>query len=390
MNKIQYIDTPDQLEELRSKIAQEPWIAIDTEFMREKTYYPQFCLMQIATPEWVACVDPMVLPDLDCLFDVIYNPSILKVFHACRQDMEILYHLTGKVPEPVFDTQLAAPLLGFQENPGYGMLVSSFLNINLSKAHTRTDWSIRPLHEDQLKYAADDVIYLGKIYQLIRTKLIELGRLDWLQDDFACLANTDLYLPPPEKAWLRIKGKNKLTGKQLSIVQALASWRERTAQSEDRPRNWLLRDDIIVDLARLQPATISKLFKVRSMNERTAKRYGETICRLISDAILSPPVKLKKNGRLPKKLQEQEAVLDVLTALVRVRADENSLNPAILATRKDLEMLLMEDPKCRLLHGWRQSMVGKELIDVLKGKFMVSLKNSQLQLLENTPPQLAG
>lgn len=385
MNKFQYIDSADQLDELCSKIAKEPWIAIDTEFMREKTYYPQFCLMQIAAPEWAVCVDPQVLPDLDRLFEAIYDPSILKVFHACRQDMEILFHLTGKVPGPVFDTQLAAPLLGFQENPGYSMLVSSFLNINLSKAHTRTDWSVRPLHEDQLNYAADDVIYLAKIYQLIQAKLIELERLDWLQDDFACLADPDLYLLPAEKAWLRIKGKNKLTGRQLSIVQAIAGWREKTAQSEDRPRNWLLRDDAIIDLARLQPSTVSELFKTRSMNERTARRYGEKICRLISEAKSRPPIKLEDKGRPPKITQQQEAVLDILNALVRVRADENSLNPSILATRKDLEMLLLEDPKCRLLHGWRCSMVGNELVDLLKGKFMVSLKNSQLRLLENLP-----
>ena len=383
MNKIQYIDTPEKLDELCGNMTKETWIAIDTEFLREKTYYPKFCLLQIATPEWAACVDPLVLSNLDPLFEVIYDPSIIKVFHACRQDLEILYHLTGKVPESIFDTQLAAPLLGFQENPGYGMLVSSLLNINLSKAHTRTDWSIRPLHEAQLKYAADDVIYLGEIYQLIRKKLIELGRLDWLQDDFSSLADTDLYLLPAEKAWMRIKGKNKLTGRQLSIVQALAQWREKKAQSEDRPRNWLLRDDMILDLARLQPASVGELFKMHNMNERSAKRYGETICRLITEAKLQPPIKLDDKGRLQKKTQQQEAVIDVLSALVRLRADENSLNPAILATRKDLEQLLFKDEKCRLLHGWRYSMVGSELIDALQGKYMVSLQDSRVQLMEN-------
>jgi ribonuclease D len=160
---IEYIDRPDQLAELCSRISKEPWIALDTEFLREKTYYPIFCLLQIATPEWVVCVDPIVLPDLTELFDVINDPAIIKVLHSCRQDLEIFYQLSGKVTTPVFDTQIAAPLLGFQENPGYAMLVSSFLNVNLSKAHTRTDWSIRPLSKDQIQYAADDVIYLCKI-----------------------------------------------------------------------------------------------------------------------------------------------------------------------------------------------------------------------------------
>lgn len=168
MTAIEYINTPGQLQQLCEKIAQAPWLALDTEFLREKTYYPQFCLLQIATPEWVACVDPLSLTDLKGLFDAINNPAIVKIFHSCRQDLEIFYQLTGTIPQPLFDTQIAAPLLGFQENPGYAMLVSSFLNINLSKAHTRADWSKRPLSEAEIQYAADDVIYLCKIYQIMR------------------------------------------------------------------------------------------------------------------------------------------------------------------------------------------------------------------------------
>ena len=230
MTAIQYIDTPQKLDELCRQIAKESWLALDTEFLREKTYYPKFCLLQIATPEWVACVDPIALNDLSALFEAIYNPAITKVFHSCRQDLEIFYQLTGKIPQPIFDTQIAAPLLGFQENPGYAMLVSSFLNINLSKAHTRTDWTVRPLSQAQLQYAADDVIYLCQIYQTMLKKLAELNRLDWLENDFAMLNDPELYDISPENAWLKIRGKNKLTGKQLSIVQTLAEWREQTAQ----------------------------------------------------------------------------------------------------------------------------------------------------------------
>ena len=158
MTPIQYISTPDQLTVLCEQIKKESWLALDTEFLREKTYYPKFCLLQIATPEWVACVDPIALPNLDQLFDAIYNPEIVKVFHSCRQDLEIFFQATGKLPTPVFDTQVAAPLLGFQDNPGYAMLVSSFLGVNLNKAHTRADWSKRPLTPAEIEYAADDVI----------------------------------------------------------------------------------------------------------------------------------------------------------------------------------------------------------------------------------------
>ncbi|MGZ8096713.1 MAG: ribonuclease D [Methylosarcina sp.] len=385
MKPIQYIDTAEQLANLCEQINKETWIALDTEFLREKTYYPKFCLLQIATPEWVACVDPLALPELKILFDAIYNPKIIKVFHSSRQDLEILYQLTGQLPEPIFDTQVAAPLLGFQDNPGYAMLVSSFLNINLNKAHTRADWSKRPLSEAEIQYAADDVIYLCQIYQIILQKLSALGRSDWLKQDFADLANPDLYQIQPDKAWYKIKGKNKLTGKQLSIVQSLAEWRERTAQYENRPKNWLLRDESIFDLAKLQPENVSDLALVRSINERTVNRYGATLCQLISAAKNRLPVALKEKNRFSKKTQQQEAILDILTAIVRIRAEENSLNPTIIASRKDLETLLLdEDESCPLLHGWRYAMAGRELIGFLEGKLLLEINNEQLDIIEKS------
>ncbi len=375
---IEYIDKPEQLPDLCNRISQETWIALDTEFLREKTYYPEFCLLQIATPEWVVCVDPIALSDLSTLFEVINNPAITKVLHSCRQDVEIFHQLTGKVTTPVFDTQIAAPLLGFQENPGYAMLVSSFLNINLSKAHTRTDWSVRPLSEAQIQYAADDVIYLCKIYKMMGQQLAELGRLDWLEKDFELLNNPSLYQVLPENAWLKVKGKNRLTGKQLSIIQHLTQWRERTAQSENRPKNWLIRDDLLIELAKLQPETVEELAKVRSINERSVRRYGKVICQLINQAKLNPPLALVDKTKAAKKTQKQEAVLDVLTALVRMRADENSINPTILANRKELEKLLFEEDNNPILSGWRYSMVGKELQGLLAGQYALTVNAGEL------------
>ncbi|MGR9012358.1 MAG: ribonuclease D [Gammaproteobacteria bacterium] len=384
MTNIQYINTPEQLVELCEQIKKESWLALDTEFLREKTYYPKFCLLQIATPEWVVCVDPIALPSMDILFEALYSPSIVKVFHSCRQDLEIFFQLTGKLPEPIFDTQIAAPLLGFQENPGYAMLVSSLLNVNLNKAHTRADWSKRPLIEAEIQYAADDVIYLCKIYQMMLQKLAELGRGDWLERDFAELSNPDLYEVRPENAWLKIKGKNKLTGRQLSIVQTLAEWRENTAQSEDRPKSWLLRDEMLFDLAKLQPETLSELANVRGINERTVNRYGTELCQLIVAAKNRAPIPLNEKGRPAKKTQQQEAILDILTALVRVRAEENALNPIILATRKDLEELLFNGYNdCPLLHGWRFKMAGRELVGLLKGEFLLGIESDKLAIIDS-------
>lgn len=379
MADIQYIDTPEQLAILCQQLAGVPWVALDTEFLREKTYYPQFCLLQIATPEWVACVDPLVLSDLTPLLDVLYRPDIIKVFHSCRQDLEIFYQLRGAIPEPVFDTQLAAPLLGFQDNTGYAMLVSSFLNINLNKAYTRTDWSVRPLSAEQLEYAADDVIYLCKIYQLMCQQLQQLGRLDWLADDFKLLNDSELYKVSPENAWYKIKGKNKLTGKQLSIVQTLSAWREQVSQAENRPRNWLMRDEMLIEFAKLQPETLEALANVRGTHEKLVTRYGKTLCQLIAKAKQEPPKPLHDKDKSGKKTPEQEVILDILAALVRLRAEQNRLNPSILSTREDLEGLLQEPPVGALLHGWRCTMVGNELLQVLDGKIALTLDRKQLR-----------
>jgi len=381
MSEIQFVDSVAELDILCQKMQHEPWLAIDTEFLREKTYYPKFCLLQIATLEWVACVDPIALEgQMGELFEIINNPNIIKVLHSCRQDVEIFYNLTGKLPAPVYDTQLVAPLLGFQENPGYAMLVSGFLNINLSKIHTRTDWSQRPLSPEQMEYAADDVIYLAKIYQMMEKKLQKLGRENWLKEDFEQLMNPDLYDIPPENAWLKIRGKNKLTGKQLAIVQTLAEWRETAAKKDDRPKNWILRDELILDMAKLQPVTIKALAEIRSINDGFVRRSGQQVCDLIKTAQDKPGLKLKAKENSVKKTVKQEAVLDVLSAIVRLRAEENALNPIILATRKDLEALLFDEPEGLLRHGWRYSMVGKELLGLLQGQFTISVDKNDLTL----------
>jgi ribonuclease D len=380
MTSIQYIETLEQLDELCQKIARAPWIALDTEFLRETTYYPKFCLLQIATPDWVACIDPLAFEHLEPLLKVIYNPKILKIFHACRQDLEIFYQLMGAIPMPIFDTQIAAPLLGFQENPGYGMLVSTLLNINLNKAYTRTDWTLRPLSPEQIQYAADDVIYLCKIYEIMRTKLIKLNRLEWLTEDFKALYNPDLYAIQPENAWKKIKGRQKFTGKQLAIIQSLTQWREQLAQSKNKPKNWLIRDDLIIELAKLKPTTVKTLGLVRQINETLVRRHGSLLCQLILQAKQSEVKPLKEDGQKFKKTPQQEAVLDVLSAVVKMRAEDNTINPNMLASRKELEQLLFNVDNCQLLNGWRFKMVGEELQALLLGKYSLTIEHQKLIL----------
>jgi ribonuclease D len=189
------------------------------------------------------------------------------------------------------------------------------------------------------------------------------------------LNNPELYQMPPEKAWLKVKGKNKLTGRQLSIIQSVTQWREQTAQKEDKPRSWLLRDELLLELAKLQPTTPAELLAVRGMNEKTVQRYGKVLGQLISDAKQRPPLTVDDKSISAKKTQQQEAVLDVLTAIVRIRAEENSLNPIILASRKELEKLLYDDPECQLLSGWRYSMAGRELQGLLLGEYALTLQD---------------
>jgi ribonuclease D len=373
-----YVDTPEQLRELCHSLAGTAWIVMDTEFLREKTYFPKFCLLQIAAPGIVACVDPLALEALDPLFELIFDPRIIKIFHSGRQDLEIFYHLRGKLPSPVFDTQIAAPLLGLGEQISYAGLVSELLGVNLTKSHSRTDWTRRPLSPEQLRYAADDVIYLEQAYLAMLPRLEKLGRMAWLEEDFAQLLDISNYQNPPESAWQRIGGVYQLKSKPLSIVQALAAWREQTARAQDLPRGWVLKDDALIDLARQQPATMDELKLVRGLDERMVKRQGAVICRIIQEATSRPPQAVDPKTRSGKKTAEQEAVLDLLMSVVRLRAAQNTLNATLLASRKDLEQLLDGDPQSRLLHGWRKTMVGEELAAVRRGEWALKVVDGSL------------
>lgn len=375
-----FIDTPARLREFSQAISGSPWLAVDTEFLRERTYYPEFCLLQVANDRVAACIDPLALKDLAPILDVLYAPAILKVFHAGRQDLEIFFQLRGALPLPLFDTQLAAPLLGYQEQIGYAGLVAEMLGITLSKAHARTDWSKRPLSPEQFAYAADDVILLGQLYPVLHGQLESLGRLEWLEEDFAALAEPAIYRNDPENAWQRVSGIYKLNGKTLAVAQELAIWRERVAKRDNLPRGWIFKDDTLLDLARLRPATPEQLGTLRGLGERTVKRSGAELCRLIDDAAVKPPIPLSRQAVPPRPTLEQDAVLDALQAVVRLRAAQNRLNPSVVASRKDLEWLLLEKTGGALREGWRQHLVGQELEELLDGTVLLELSRTTLRI----------
>ena len=230
-----YVDTPQALTQLCKQLQHSPWFALDTEFIREKTFYPRLCLLQVANTQHLACIDVLALNDLSPLLDILYDPASTKVLHSAHQDLEIFYHLRGALPTPIFDTQLAATLLGLGEQIGYAALVKTLLKIDLDKSQTRTDWSCRPLDPAQLSYAADDVRYLGQIYQQQRQELEQRQRLDWLTEDFTALCDPARYRVDVDQAWQRIKGQQRLRGVQLAVLRTLAAWREQRASSLDRP-----------------------------------------------------------------------------------------------------------------------------------------------------------
>jgi ribonuclease D len=336
--------------------------------------------VQIATPEVTACIDPLALDDLSPLLDLIFDTRITKVMHAARQDLEIFYHLRKAVPAPVFDTQIAALLLGYPDQVGYGNLVSEMLGVNLEKKHTRADWSRRPLSQDQIRYAADDVVYLAKVYQYLLEKLGNLGRLEWLSGDFEQLTSPELYQNSPVDAWLRVKGASRLKGASLSILQALAEWREQGAQERDIPRGWLMRDDILIELARHRPDSMSSLEGIRGLGERLLKRHGEHLLGLIADAEKRAPVPFP-NRDIPKRLTPSRvALVDVMMAVVRISAEKHSLSPAVLATRTQLERLVTGDADSGLMRGWRRKLVGERLQALLDGDLQLSVRKGELVL----------
>jgi len=367
-NDYLFINTPHALAEFCTGLQGSPWLAVDTEFLRESTYFPKLCLIQIATSEQVACIDPLALADIEPLLELLYDPAITKVMHAARQDLEIFYHLRGTLPQPVFDTQVAAPLLGYSEQAGYATLVEALLDVHLSKSHTRADWSHRPLSTAQLHYAADDVRYLAQIYPLLRGKLEDLGRISWLADDFASLTDPTQYDRPPEHAWLRVRGTHQLRGRRLTTLQALAAWREHTARTTDQPRNWLLRDDSLLDLAKIQPVDLAALSRIRGINAQVTHKYGAALLKAIEESKGREPVPLPAEHEVTRPTPKQDAVVELLLAATRMIGERHALNPSSIANRKELERLVQGDQTVNILHGWKRQLAGETLQAVLQGK----------------------
>jgi len=377
LDRRRYIATTAALEELCAELAGSPWLAVDTEFFREKTYYPQLCLLQVANRTTLACIDPLAIESLRPLLPILQDGACVKIFHAARQDMEIFYHLFGTLPAPVFDTQVAAPLLGHPTQASFTTLVTDLLGAELPKDCSRTDWRKRPLTSAQLRYAAADAYYLGLMYERLRDELATRGRLAWLADDMDALSEPDLYRSEPELAWQRIRAWQRLRPPQLAGLQALAAWRESTAQSLNTPRSWLVRDETLVDLARARPADKAALARVRGLPPRVIDEYGEQLLTALRDAAAATPPSTPRNSRAQTANPNEEALVDALMAFVRLRGMDLDINPAIIASRSDV-LGLIQHGEGSLLQGWKRTVIGEDLLRLLGGELSLQIRRGRL------------
>lgn len=368
-----YISTDEQLAALCQTLKGAHWLALDTEFLRETTYYPKLCLLQIANLELAACIDVLALPRLGPLVELIYDPAITKVFHAAHQDLEIFHQLFGRPPQNLFDTQIAAALLGYADQIGYAPLVERLLGIRLNKDQTRTNWCQRPLEPEQLDYAFADVVHLGQAYLQLTEGLRKTGRSDWLSDDFKALENPANYATEPDQAWKKVKGQQLLHGVQYAVLQSLAAWRETQAMAKDRPRRQILTDDILLDLAKRMPSSGTQLSKIRGLSEKQLEHWQQDWLALITEAKALPENSWPNPKPPPRLSLEDEARLDLLSAGLRLLAADQGMSLAAIASRKDLDALLRGYTDCTLLQGWRGKLFGEPLLALLEGKARIEV-----------------
>lgn len=373
-----FITDQTAFEEFIDRASTSSVLAIDTEFMREKTYYAKLCLLQLQTDDETAIVDPFAVSDLSALAKVFDNSSVVKLFHAGSQDIEILYREVGVMPKPVFDTQIAASVLGHTLQIGYGSLVSNVCGVQLPKKDSYTDWSRRPLTDSQVRYAADDVVYLPPVYAKLKRQLKRLGRLHWLDSDFAALVDPAAYSANERERYRKLKRVGQLNRRQLGAARELAAWRETTAQRRNIPRKWVLTDEQVVEACKREAHSIDELFMVRGVSEKLSTKDAREVVRCIAKGLDLPPEELPHNEQSTGNESNVDVEVDAMTAIVRLRARESDIAFQTLATHSDLAKVARGRTDVDILKGWRRDIVGKELLDFMKGKIVLRVQDGNL------------
>lgn len=359
MVSFQFIDRAEQLLDVVTQHAGERAVALDTEFMRDRTFFPKLCLVQLASSRGVFCIDPLAIADLGSLDALFADSACRKIVHAARQDIEVLLTRCRESPLQVFDTQVAAALLGMPPQIGYGDLVKRELGVELEKAHARADWAARPLSSEQLEYAAEDVCHLPPLATALERDLEQRGRASWFAYEMQRITDPTLYRAHPEEAWRRLKGLDSLDARRTAVAKALARWREERAMRRDLPRGWILADEVLHEIVRALPADRDALARIRGLPRGVAEKSGEDLIATIAE---SAHLGSEPQRRRERPDPERERQLKALSAIVRRIAADIGLSPEVLATRRDLQNLVNGRRDIEPLKNWRREVVGSALL----------------------------
>ncbi len=369
------------LERFIAELDDEPFVTVDTEFMRDRTYWPQLCLVQVGTSRDAVAIDALAEGiDLEPLYRLMADERILKVFHAPRQDLEIFHHLSGRLPRPLFDTQLAAMVLGYGDEVGYEALVRQVAGANLDKTSRFTDWSRRPLTPRQIDYALGDVTHLRVIYERFRDRLAERGRSRWVDEELEALLDPTLYEQVPEDMWRRLKVRTR-DPRFLAVLQAVAAWREREAQRRDQPRNRIMRDDVLLDVVANRPRSVAGLRELKRVS--LDNRAAEGLVAAIDEAMALPEAdcpRLEQPQKLPKGIGP---LVDLLRVLLRLASEEHDVAQRLIATTGDLERIAADDKAdVAALKGWRFEVFGEAALALKRGELAIRANGRRVELIE--------
>ena len=375
-----YIDTASDLESFCARASASHVLAVDTEFIRDRTFRPQLCLVQLATHEESCVVDPILIKDLSSLARLFEDEKITKVFHACTQDIEVINVAMGCVPRPIFDTQVAAAFLGCRLQLGYGAVVERYCGVHLAKADSLTDWARRPLDEEQLAYAEDDVRYLPGIYDDMISQLVEKDRLGWVMPEMDRLTDASAVTNDPKDAYLKLKRSSGLNDRQLAIAREVCAWRERSASRRNIPRKWVLNDEVIVETCKRAPKTADRLRRIRGTAQLSPTDV-DSLVAAVKRGLECPNSELPHSKRQPKVSTQTESVVDLMYALVRLVAEKSGVAAQLIATRDDLLGFVASREGSPLSVGWRYDLVGALLERLLAGEIGITVKEGRVELL---------
>lgn len=374
------IQNESDLESFAQRARRFDVLAIDTEFLRERTYRARLCLLQLGTEDEQVAVDPFKVDGSDVMRDLLSDPSITKVFHACSQDVEILLEHYGVIPTPLFDTQVAAAFLGDQAQIGYGALVEKYCGVHLAKSESMTDWSRRPLDAKQMEYAYDDVRYLPALYRQMSERLAQLGRTNWVELELRHATDPATYQHDPQQAWKRLKRTSSFNRRQLGVAREVSAWREERASRLDKPRRWVMNDDVVFEICRRQPRSVEQLRAIRGTDGLSAAEQA-AILAAVRRALALPEEQLPESIHHVRPTLEQECVCDLMYALARKIGQAEGIAQSVLASRDALMEYLRNPSSSPIATGWRHEVLGKSLDDLLAGRLGLTVRDGNVELL---------